>query len=136
MCHRTRDKALRVTALSRAGAPRGKTRPSGSHPRRVLGGTPGFRLWACRRRSSLFFPCAIESGLFKTWAEAFPDPRSAPEIGLEVSLPAPLAARFAGLYSMHKAGYVLRSARGLGGLGLQRGGDRPGAWLIAARHLG
>jgi hypothetical protein len=83
-----------------------------------------------------FFPYAIESGLFKTWAEAFPDPRSAPEIGLEVSLPAPLAARFAGLYSMHKAGYVLRSARVLGGLGLQRGGDRPGAWLIAARHLG
>ena len=32
-------------------------------------------------------------------------------------LPAHLAARFAGLYSMRKAGYVLRSARVLGALG-------------------
>ena len=64
-----------------------------------------------------FLLFAIESGLLKTWAEAFPDPRSAPEIGMEVSLPAHLAARFAGLYSMRKAGYVLRSARVLGALG-------------------
>src|SRR6516225_3568103 len=64
-----------------------------------------------------FLLFAIESGLLQTWAEAFPDPRSAPEIGLEVILPAPLAARVAGLYSMRKAGYVLRSARVLGALG-------------------
>ena len=64
-----------------------------------------------------FLLFAIESGLLKTWAEAFPDPRSAPEIGMEVILPAHLAARFAGLYSMRKAGYVLRSARVLGALG-------------------
>jgi Transposase DDE domain len=64
-----------------------------------------------------FLLFAIESGLVKTWAETFPDPRSAPEIGMEVILPAHLAARFAGLYSMRKAGYVLRSARVLGALG-------------------
>src|SRR5438445_7682943 len=64
-----------------------------------------------------FLLFAIESGLLKTWAEAFPDPRHEPEIGMEVILPAHLAARFAGLYSMRKAGYVLRSARVLGALG-------------------
>ena len=64
-----------------------------------------------------FLLFAIESGLLKTWANAFPDPRRAPEIGIEVILPAHLAARFAGLYSMRKAGYVLRSARVLGALG-------------------
>src|SRR2546423_11366472 len=64
-----------------------------------------------------FLLFAIESGLLKTWAEAFPDPRHAPEIGMAVILPAHLAARFAGLYSMRKAGYVLRSARVLGALG-------------------
>jgi hypothetical protein len=36
---------------------------------------------------------------------------------MEVILPAHIAARFAGLYSMRKAGYVLRSARVLGALG-------------------
>src|SRR6266487_2205665 len=64
-----------------------------------------------------FLLFAIESGLLKTWAETFPDPRGEPEIGMEVILPAHLAARFAGLYSMRKAGYVLRSARVLGALG-------------------
>ena len=47
-----------------------------------------------------FLLFAIESGLLKTWAKAFPDPRREPEIGMEVILPAHLAARFAGLYSM------------------------------------
>jgi hypothetical protein len=64
-----------------------------------------------------FLLFAIDSGLLRTWATAFPDPRSAPEIGMEVSLPAHIAARFAGLYSMRKAGDVLRSARVLGALG-------------------
>src|SRR6266853_1433795 len=64
-----------------------------------------------------FLLFAIESGLLQTWAEAFPDPRAAPEIGMGVLLPAHIAARFAGLYSMRKAGYVLRSARVLGALG-------------------
>src|SRR5256714_6004640 len=64
-----------------------------------------------------FLLCAIDSGLLKRWAGAFPDPRSAPEIPMEVILPAHIAARFAGLYSMRKAGYVLRSARVLGALG-------------------
>ncbi len=36
---------------------------------------------------------------------------------MQVLLPAHIAARFAGLYSMRKAGYVLRSARVLGALG-------------------
>src|SRR5260221_1079385 len=60
---------------------------------------------------------AIESGLLKRWAGTFPDPRRAPEITMEVILPAHIAARFAGLYSMRKAGYVLRSARVLGAMG-------------------
>lgn len=64
-----------------------------------------------------FLLFAIESGLLKTWAESFPEPRCEPEIALEVILPAHIAARFAGLYSMRKAGYVLRSARVLGALG-------------------
>ena len=64
-----------------------------------------------------FLLFAIESGLLQTWAKAFPDPRREPEIGMEVILPAHLAARFAGLYSMRQAGYVLRSARVLGALG-------------------
>jgi len=64
-----------------------------------------------------FLLFAIESGLLKTWADTFPDPRSAPEIGMEVILPAHLAGRFAGLYSLRKSGYVLRSAQVLGALG-------------------
>jgi Transposase DDE domain len=64
-----------------------------------------------------FLLFAIDSGLLKRWAGTFPDPRSAPEITMEVILPAHIAARFAGLYSLRKAGYVLRSARVLGALG-------------------
>src|SRR5712671_1198584 len=64
-----------------------------------------------------FLVFAIESGLLKSWAGSFPDPRCEPEIAMEVILPAHIAARFAGLYAMRKAGYVLRSARGLGALG-------------------
>src|SRR6266480_2351345 len=64
-----------------------------------------------------FLLFAIQSGLLAKWAEAFPDPRHEPEIDMEVILASHLAARFAGLYSMRKAGYVLRSARVLGALG-------------------
>ena len=64
-----------------------------------------------------FLLFAIESGLLKNWAGSFPDPRCEPEIAMAVIVPAHIAARFAGLYSMRKAGYVLRSARVLGALG-------------------
>jgi hypothetical protein len=64
-----------------------------------------------------FLLFAIESGLRKTWAGSVPDPRCEPEMAMEVILPAPIAARFAGLSSMRKAGYVLRSARVLGAWG-------------------
>jgi hypothetical protein len=64
-----------------------------------------------------FLLFAIESGLLTSWAESFPDPRCEPEIGMEVILASHLAARFAGLYSMRKSGYVLRSASVLGALG-------------------
>src|SRR2546423_878549 len=64
-----------------------------------------------------FLLFAIDSGLLKTWTVAFPDPRREPEIGMEVILPAHLAGRFAGLYSLRKTGYVLRSARVLGAWG-------------------
>lgn len=64
-----------------------------------------------------FLLFAIKSGLLKTWAEGFPDPRQWSEISPEVILAASLAARFAKLYSLRKTGYVLRSARVLGELG-------------------
>src|SRR4029450_1580730 len=64
-----------------------------------------------------FLLFAIQSGLVSTWAAAFPDPRGRPEISMEVILTSHLAARFAGLYSMRKSGYVLRSAAVLGALG-------------------
>jgi hypothetical protein len=64
-----------------------------------------------------FLLFAIQSGLLSKWADAFPDPRCEPEVGMEVVLASHLAARFAGLYSMRKAGYVLRSASVLGALG-------------------
>jgi hypothetical protein len=47
---------------------------------------------------------AIDSGLLKSWAESFPDPRCEPEIAMEGILPAHIAARLAGLYSMRKVG--------------------------------
>jgi len=40
-----------------------------------------------------FLLFAIESGLLAKWAEAFPDPRCEPEIGMEVILASHLAAR-------------------------------------------
>src|SRR5262249_38213848 len=83
-----------------------------------------------------FLLFAIESGLLKTWANAFPDPRRAPEIGMEVILPAHLAARFAGLYSMRKAGYVLRSARELGALGYSVEGIDPAPGLYVREASG
>lgn len=64
-----------------------------------------------------FLLFAINSGLLKTWAASFPDPRQEAEIGMEVILAASLSARFAGLYSFRKLGYVLQSARVLGALG-------------------
>src|SRR6266849_4233974 len=64
-----------------------------------------------------FLLFAIESGLLTEWAQAFPDPRQSPEVSVEVIWAASLAARFAGLYSMRKTGYVLQSARVLGALG-------------------
>ena len=64
-----------------------------------------------------FLLFAIESGLLQSWAGSFPDPRCEPEMAMEAIWPAHIAARFAGLYSMRKAGYVLRSARVLGALG-------------------
>jgi Transposase DDE domain len=64
-----------------------------------------------------FLLFALQSGLLQKWATGFPDPRPQPEIPLTVILAASLAARFAGLYSLRKTGYVLRSARVLGELG-------------------
>ena len=64
-----------------------------------------------------FLLFAIKSGLLKQWAADFPDPRAWAEISCEVLLAAELTARFAGVYSQRKSGYVLRSARVLGALG-------------------
>lgn len=60
---------------------------------------------------------AIERGLLAKWAEAFPDPRCAPESRMEVIVASHLAARLAGLSSMRKRGYGLRSASVWGALG-------------------
>jgi hypothetical protein len=60
---------------------------------------------------------AIHRGLLSQWAEGCPEPRQEPEIGMAVLVAAHLAARFAGRYSMRKAGYGLRSAAVLGALG-------------------
>ncbi len=64
-----------------------------------------------------FLLFAIKSGLLDRWAAGFPDPRQWSEISMRVIIAASLAARFAGLYSLRKTGYVLRSARVLGELG-------------------
>jgi len=72
---------------------------------------------ASEELTDAFLLFAIDSGLLQSWAGSFPDPRCEPEITMEAILPAHIAARFAGLYSMRKAGYVLRSARVLGALG-------------------
>ncbi len=72
---------------------------------------------ASEELTDAFLLFAIHSGLLSKWAEAFPDPRQGPEIGMEVIVASHLAARFAGLYSMRKSGYVLRSAVVLGALG-------------------
>ena len=64
-----------------------------------------------------FLLFAIKSGLLKQWAESFPDPRAWAEISCEVILAAEVTARFAGVYSQRKSGYVLRSARVLGAMG-------------------
>ena len=72
---------------------------------------------ASEELTDAFLLFAIQSGLLAKWAEAFPDPRQEPEIDMEVIVASHLAARFAGLYSMRKAGYVLRSATVLGALG-------------------
>ena len=64
-----------------------------------------------------FLLFAIESSLLRSWSESFPDPRSDPEVGMEVLIASHVAARFAGFYSMRKSGYVLRSASVLGALG-------------------
>ena len=72
---------------------------------------------ASEERTDAFLLLAIESGLWQTWAQTFPDPRREPESGMGVILPAHIAGRFAGRYSLRKTGYVLRSARVLGALG-------------------
>jgi hypothetical protein len=64
-----------------------------------------------------FLLFAIQSGLLSKWAGTFPNPRCAPKISMEVILASHLAARFAGLYSMRKSVYVLRSASVLGAWG-------------------
>jgi hypothetical protein len=64
-----------------------------------------------------FLLFASKSGLLDKWADCFPDPRQWSEIPIKVIIAASLAARFAGLYSLRKTGYVLRSARVLGELG-------------------
>ena len=75
-----------------------------------------------------FLLFAIESGLSKTWAAAFPDPRTEPEIGMEVILPAHIAGRFAGLYSLRKTGYVLQIPPGLPSPSFER--CEQGCWKL------
>jgi hypothetical protein len=69
---------------------------------------------ASEELTDAFLLFAIDSGLLASWAGSFPEPRDEPEIAMEVIGAAHMAARFAGLYSLRTAGYVLRSARVLG----------------------
>ena len=55
---------------------------------------------------------------------------------MEVIVASHLAARFAGLYSMRKSGYVLRSASVLGALGYSVEVLEPAQGLSLAWHLG
>jgi len=55
---------------------------------------------------------AIDSGLVQSGAGALPEPRCAPERAMAVRVPAPIAARCAGLSSRRQAGDGLRAARG------------------------
>ena len=64
-----------------------------------------------------FMLFAINSGVLQEWAQGFPDPRKTPKSGWTSSWRRPVAARFAGIYSLRKLGYVLQSARVLGELG-------------------
>jgi hypothetical protein len=64
-----------------------------------------------------FLLFAIQSGLLRQWAEAFPDRRAWAEISGDVIIASEVAARFAQIYSQRKSSYVLRSARVLGALG-------------------
>src|SRR6266478_7225949 len=64
-----------------------------------------------------FLIFAIQSGLMEKWAAGFSDPREKPEIAMKVILAANIAGRFAGIYSLRKTGYVLKSALVLGELG-------------------
>src|SRR5574341_1349698 len=72
---------------------------------------------ASEELTDAFVLFAIQSGLLSQWAEAFPDPRQAPEIGMEVIVASHLAARFARLYALRTSGSGLRSASVLGALG-------------------
>ena len=56
-----------------------------------------------------FMLFAIKSGVLQEWAQGFPDPRKDAEIGMDVIIATSLAARFAGIYSLRKLGYVLQS---------------------------
>lgn len=76
-----------------------------------------------------FLLFALESGLLQRWAATFPDPRQKCEITREVIVASSLAARFAGLYSLRKTGYALRSARVLGALGYSVEVVEPGKGL-------
>jgi hypothetical protein len=66
---------------------------------------------ASEERTDALLLCALARGWSQQWAEAVPDPRKAPEMSLEVMLPAHRAGRFAGRDSFRKTGYVRRSAR-------------------------
>ena len=64
-----------------------------------------------------FLLFAIQSGLLSKWAEAFPDPRQEPEIGMEVSFSLAPGGPFCRTVFDAQSGYVLRSAAVLGALG-------------------
>lgn len=76
-----------------------------------------------------FLLFAINSRLLDQWADAFPDPRHKPEIGMRVLLASSIAARLAKLYSIRNTGYVLQSARVLGALGYSIHVTEPGQGL-------
>ena len=71
-----------------------------------------------------FLLFAIKSGLLRQWAKSFPDPRVWAEISCEVILAAELTARFAGIYSQRKSGWLCLALSACAwGIGLWRRGS-------------
>jgi hypothetical protein len=84
---------------------------------------------AADRLTDLHLLAAIKSGLLAEWADAFPDPRLAPQIPIRVLLAAAVAGAFTGEYALCEAGPALHSPAVLAEMGYNV------AWLTPGQGL-